>query len=189
MRMDEVKVPSALGITLPPAQQMALMKGMAVLQENRWKSIDELVAALYGGQTMSGFVPPTPMPTPKPYTQPNSAPKPVSNQRLITPEPVSKIISPPGNLLSIAAVLLVLSGSVYSFYYRVTYLLDPTNVILGALLCSIVGLILGIKGKRKNIEAGIPPGGSNKVGIIVSIIGLIVNLYMSLWPSLPLYLP
>jgi serine/threonine protein kinase len=48
MRMDEVKVPSALGVVLPPAQQMALMKGMAVLQENRWKSIDELVSALYG---------------------------------------------------------------------------------------------------------------------------------------------
>jgi hypothetical protein len=51
MRVDEVKPPSALGIIINPAQEAALMKGMAVLQENRWQSVGELYAALYGAQS------------------------------------------------------------------------------------------------------------------------------------------
>jgi serine/threonine protein kinase len=177
MRMDEVKVPSALGVVLPPAQQMALMKGMAVLQENRWKSIDELVAVLYGGQTTAGFVPPAPMPPQRPYSQPNPAPQPASNQQPIPPEHVSKLRSAPGNKLIIVAILLGASGIVTIPFWE---FLTSGALFCVCFLCSIVGLILGSKGKKKNIEAGFLLSADNKAGIIVPIIGLICNLFLML---------
>jgi len=50
IRMDDVKPPSALGVAIHPVQEAALMKGMAVLQENRWHSVAELYNALFGQQ-------------------------------------------------------------------------------------------------------------------------------------------
>jgi serine/threonine protein kinase len=48
MRRDEIKRPSELGVAMPSAQAAVLMKGMAVLQEDRWQSIDEMMAAMKG---------------------------------------------------------------------------------------------------------------------------------------------
>ncbi len=44
---DELKAPSALGVRISPAEEAALLKGMAVSQESRWQTIPELYAALY----------------------------------------------------------------------------------------------------------------------------------------------
>jgi serine/threonine protein kinase len=44
---DEVVLPSALGVSISRTQEAALMKGIAVLQEDRFKSMRELYAALY----------------------------------------------------------------------------------------------------------------------------------------------
>jgi hypothetical protein len=44
---DEVALPSALGVSISRTQEAALMKGMAVLQEDRFKNMRELYAALY----------------------------------------------------------------------------------------------------------------------------------------------
>jgi serine/threonine protein kinase len=44
---DEVVLPSALGVSISQTQEAALMKGLAVLQEDRFKSMRELYAALY----------------------------------------------------------------------------------------------------------------------------------------------
>ena len=50
LRNDTLKAPSALGIRISPAEETALLKGMAVSQEERWQTIPELNAALYGGE-------------------------------------------------------------------------------------------------------------------------------------------
>jgi serine/threonine protein kinase len=47
LRNDELKRPSELGIVINSNQEDALMKGMAVLQEKRFQSIDDLFHALY----------------------------------------------------------------------------------------------------------------------------------------------
>jgi serine/threonine protein kinase len=48
MRRDELKRPSELGVAMPSALEAVLMKGMAVLQEDRWQRVDELMTALKG---------------------------------------------------------------------------------------------------------------------------------------------
>ena len=62
LRHDELKAPSALGARISPAQEAALLKGMAVSQEARWQTIPELYAALYpndaGTVPLNMFTPP-----------------------------------------------------------------------------------------------------------------------------------
>jgi serine/threonine protein kinase len=60
---DDVKPPSELGIVIDPAQEAVLMKGMAVLQEDRWQSVSELYGALYearDGTPVTVFLEPPP---------------------------------------------------------------------------------------------------------------------------------
>jgi serine/threonine protein kinase len=57
MRRDEVKRPSELGVAIPSALESVLMKGMAVLQEDRWQSVDELMTALNEVQGYSATSP------------------------------------------------------------------------------------------------------------------------------------
>ncbi|MCR4645123.1 MAG: leucine-rich repeat domain-containing protein [Oscillospiraceae bacterium] len=45
---DELKRPSELGVKITPAFEAALMKGMAVFAEDRYRSIQELIAGLNG---------------------------------------------------------------------------------------------------------------------------------------------
>ena len=47
LRRDELIAPSTLGAHISPAQEAALLKGLAVTQEDRWQSIPELNQALY----------------------------------------------------------------------------------------------------------------------------------------------
>ena len=51
---DEIKLPNALGAKLDPKQQAALMKALAVKQEDRFKSMSEFEAALYYGAIRTG---------------------------------------------------------------------------------------------------------------------------------------
>ncbi len=44
---DNLKSPSQLGFSIQPEQEKALMKGLAVLWQNRWQSMDDLYKALY----------------------------------------------------------------------------------------------------------------------------------------------
>lgn len=46
IREDRLLPPSALGVSISPAQEAALMKGLAVLQKNRFQSLEEFSAAL-----------------------------------------------------------------------------------------------------------------------------------------------
>lgn len=54
LRADELKAPSSLGAALEPAREKALLKGMAVLQNDRWQSVIELYEALYAEQYVAG---------------------------------------------------------------------------------------------------------------------------------------
>jgi hypothetical protein len=66
----------------------------------------------------------------------------------------------PGKGLSIAALVLGICGFVVPF---------------GGLVCSIVGLILGLQGKKKSEAVGIQSGIA-KAGIILSIIGIALSV-------------
>ena len=47
LRHDELKTPSTLGVVISPAQETALLRGLAVGHEDRWQTIPALVGALY----------------------------------------------------------------------------------------------------------------------------------------------
>ena len=49
LRNDTVVPPSRLGIAIPPIQEAALMRGMAVMGQERFRSVEALHRALYGG--------------------------------------------------------------------------------------------------------------------------------------------
>lgn len=70
VRHDELQPPSAAGASIAPRLEKALMQGMAVLQENRIHSMEQLGTAFYGwpapeegiGQTVPAEYSPTPLP-------------------------------------------------------------------------------------------------------------------------------
>ena len=49
---DELKTPSALGVIINPTIEAALMKGLAVLQKDRYQNIDELLNGFKGINTV-----------------------------------------------------------------------------------------------------------------------------------------
>ncbi len=51
---DNLKSPSALGILIDPNYEKALMKGLGVLQKDRFQSIDELIGAVEGRLAQGG---------------------------------------------------------------------------------------------------------------------------------------
>lgn len=51
---DPLVAPNKYGAALTPAQEAALLKGMAVRARNRWQGVSDLYSALYG-KTMQGF--------------------------------------------------------------------------------------------------------------------------------------
>ena len=61
---DELKSPSALGVTIAAQFEAAIMKGLAVLQQDRYQSIDEFLEGLEGNDAeeteRSAAVPPAP---------------------------------------------------------------------------------------------------------------------------------
>jgi len=50
LRNDELKAPSMLGAHISPAQEAALLRGLAVSHEERWQTVPELYAMLYAGE-------------------------------------------------------------------------------------------------------------------------------------------
>lgn len=68
---DPLQKPSSLGVSLSHAQEAALMKGLAVDWESRWRSVEELGAALYPKEEKK------PHPKPKPEPKPKEGPSPL----------------------------------------------------------------------------------------------------------------
>ncbi len=48
LHRDEIKAPSAMGIAIAPAVERALLKGLAVFQENRYQDMEQLLNGLRG---------------------------------------------------------------------------------------------------------------------------------------------
>ncbi len=48
LHCDELKTPSQLGVRVDPSFEAALMKGLSVLQQDRYQTVDELLEALTG---------------------------------------------------------------------------------------------------------------------------------------------
>ncbi len=72
---DTLTPPSKLGVAISPAQEGALMRGLSVHKENRFASMGELFAALYGGGYTPQTAPQAPAkqtaaPSAVPYTPP-----------------------------------------------------------------------------------------------------------------------
>jgi hypothetical protein len=83
-----------LGISIDPAKEETLMKGMAVLQKNRYQSVPELYASLYGQQTDAPAPAPAPAPVPS-NIPPATAPPPVLEKAQENRPPVLKENRPP----------------------------------------------------------------------------------------------
>ncbi len=119
---DEVKAPSAMGIVIAPNIEYAIMKGMAIKQEDRFQTVDELINALTGtaapmggandGRTVAvnhaapaaqgpAYQPSRPQPQPQPQY---SAPAPAYN----SPAPKKK----GGKGILIALVLIILAAAI-----------------------------------------------------------------------------
>lgn len=58
MSEDDLKPPSALGVSIDPRQEAALMKGLAVYKKDRLADMDELMAALYQAEENPRVTPP-----------------------------------------------------------------------------------------------------------------------------------
>ena len=102
VQTDSVKSPSALGLSLDPVREAALMTGMAVFQSNRYQSIPELYNAFYAAAA------PVAAPVTMPATQ-YVSPEPLSVAAPVAPKPAhnSKLI---GILLSITAICFLAVG-------------------------------------------------------------------------------
>ncbi len=89
MHRDELKPPSAYGVQIYPLCEAALMKGLAVDAENRYRTIGELITGLTGGDK-SLLTPPAP--AQKPNAAPVAATKaPVKS----TPAPAAAVAHAP----------------------------------------------------------------------------------------------
>lgn len=82
LRVDELRTPASLGVKLKPNQEAAILKGLAVLAEERYQTVDEFKAALYGSPSAA-----KPLPVANSFTTPASEVTPVS-------APISSSVSP-----------------------------------------------------------------------------------------------
>lgn len=70
----------------------------------------------------------------------------------------------PGNSNATASLVL----GIVSIIFCMTMIIS--------LICSIVGLILGISSRKQSVRAGFPPLGNASGGIVCSVIGLVISL-------------
>ncbi|MCL2747050.1 MAG: protein kinase [Oscillospiraceae bacterium] len=89
LRNDTVRPPSMYGVAIHPAQEAALMKGLAVLQENRFRDTRELYMALYNVPAAP------PMPTHMSATMPAPMPMSATMTAPMSHAPMSHAPMPP----------------------------------------------------------------------------------------------
>lgn len=101
---DELKTPSALGISIDPIIEKALLKGLNVMQKDRYQNIDELLNGFKGinavadddSKTVYGGAQPVEDDKPTEYRAPSSEGKTVSGNRDVTAsEPKKEPIKEP----------------------------------------------------------------------------------------------
>lgn len=80
LRSDTLKSPKELGVKISDQENKAIMKGMAVLSENRYQSVKEFEDALYSGTEPKPAPIPFPKPSPSPVDPPSPSPKPATER-------------------------------------------------------------------------------------------------------------
>jgi len=199
MHSDEVKLPSALGIAIHPAQEAALMKGMAVLQQNRWQSVGELYNALYSAAPQPQYAPPPPpMPASVPPQSQYAPPPPLATQKKICrncgcelandsafcmkcgtpyaappPPPIQpQYAPPPQQQLAIPATSGVKKVHTPSLVLMIVGIIGVLLFTPLTLVCSTIGLVMSVK-KRREYKA-VP---IIATCIITLVIAVIITLY------------
>jgi hypothetical protein len=71
---DRLEPPSRLGAALPPHQEAALLKGLAIRQPDRYKTVSELYYALFGTTAQAPVSAPVQEPMQVPAQPPQQAP-------------------------------------------------------------------------------------------------------------------
>ncbi len=119
MGRDELRSPSQLGVFISPSQEYAIMKGMAVLAQNRWQTVQELYDAIFspnnqyqGGnyQANPSNVDPTiyePIPDPNRYSNHYNGSR---NREYQSPTPVLRQSSSQPIIIGLFIVLIALVG-------------------------------------------------------------------------------
>ncbi|MEN6340764.1 MAG: protein kinase [Clostridiaceae bacterium] len=134
LRADELKAPSALGAAINPAREKALLKGMAVLQNERWQSVIELYEALYSEQYAAG-VPLTPPRKKAPVTPKKAAQQPkTAKQPVPTAGSARRWSTPKWIALGVASLVLI-SATVFFARAAVTGDYDE-NSLVGKILAN-----------------------------------------------------
>ena len=151
LRADELKAPSSLGAALEPAREKALLKGMAVLQNDRWQSVIELYEALYAEQYVAG-APLAPPRKKAPVTPKKAAPQPkTARQPASSAGKTRKWGTPKWVALGVASLVLV-SAAVFFVRAAATGDYDEN---------SLVGKILSNAGSAEHKKGSDGDGGSN----------------------------
>ena len=113
LRADELEAPSALGAAIDPAREKALLKGMAVLQTDRYQSVIELYEALYSEQYAAN-VPLTPPRKATPVTPKKAAQQPKTAKKTVPATGKARKWSTP-KWIALGVASLVLVGAVVFF--------------------------------------------------------------------------
>ena len=101
---DELKNPSALGISIDPVIEKAILKGLSVMQKDRYQNIDELLNGFKGintsdnddSKTIYGGAQPVEDDKPTEYRAPESEGKTIAGNRDVTaPEPKREPVKEP----------------------------------------------------------------------------------------------
>ena len=133
---DTLRPPSAFGIAMPPTQEAALMKGLALRAEDRWQDMTSLMAAIEPGYAAAVTQMPTPM------TQPESMPQPIPMQQ---PMPMSQPMSmqqPMPMPLGPLVPMKEKTPFVWPLSKKLTAILAGALAVVIAAVCIVVPLVL-----------------------------------------------
>lgn len=134
LRADELQTPSSLGAALDPAREKALLKGMAVLQNERWQSVIELYEALYAEQYAAG-VPLTPPRKKASVTLKKAAPQTKTAKQTASPAGRTRKWSTP-KWVALGVASLVLVSAVVLFARAATTGDYDENSLVGKILAN-----------------------------------------------------
>lgn len=134
LRADELEAPSALGAAIDPAREKALLKGMAVLQTDRYQSVIELYEALYSEQYAAG-VPLTPPRKATPVAAKKAAQQPKTAKKAVPATGKARKWSTPKWIALGVASLVLVSAVVFFAQAAVTGDYDE-NSLIGKILAN-----------------------------------------------------
>lgn len=194
---DGLQMPSARGVVIKESEEQALMKGLAVRQENRYQSVIELVAALYPTEeelnqqnmyreTKEPVQAEQPQPEPPQAEQPHEEPQVIETPVMAVEDKNEKVYA--GAMLSVMAMVWMISvnATTNPLRYLSSYLSSDLASVwkaweVGNLIVAIVALVFVIvcmmeEIKKRKVE--------NKktiyIWMVITIVFSVVSL-MNFW--------